>query len=167
MSAAKPVVAKPVAKKQDAPHPPAKTGIGRIAVIRIRGKPGMGTDMLRTLSMLRLHRTHYCAVFEDTPSIRGMIDKVKGYVTYGDIDDETFSALVAKRGEPMVSRQSDRSGTISYSFLEVGGKKYNPVFRLAPPRKGFERKGIKLPFTQGGALGNRAEKINDLIKRMM
>lgn len=141
--------------------------MSKIAVIRIRGKPGMKTEMRRTLSMLRLFRTHYCAIVEDTPSNRGMVEKVKDYVTYGDLDDATFALLVEKRGEPLVRRQSDSKGIITYAALEVNGKKYNPMFRLAPPRKGFERKGTKLPFSKGGALGNREGKINDLIKRMI
>ena len=40
-------------------------------------------------------------------------------------------------------------------------------FRLLPPKKGFERKGIKVPFSLGGALGYRKEDINNLIERML
>ena len=40
-------------------------------------------------------------------------------------------------------------------------------FRLMPPVKGFARQGIKKPFSMGGALGYRKDKINDLIKRMI
>ena len=41
------------------------------------------------------------------------------------------------------------------------------VFALSPPRGGFERKGIKASFSDKGALGYRADKINDLLKKMM
>jgi len=40
-------------------------------------------------------------------------------------------------------------------------------FRLKPPIKGFENKGIKQPFSKGGALGYRKDKINDLIMNMI
>jgi len=40
-------------------------------------------------------------------------------------------------------------------------------FKLCPPVHGFERKGIKKPFSMGGVLGYRKEKINELIKRMV
>ena len=40
-------------------------------------------------------------------------------------------------------------------------------FRLHPPIGGFERKGIKKPYSIGGALGYRKEKINNLIKKML
>jgi large subunit ribosomal protein L30 len=38
---------------------------------------------------------------------------------------------------------------------------------MSPPRKGFERKGIKISYSIGGALGDRKEKINELIVRMI
>ena len=40
-----------------------------------------------------------------------------------------------------------------------------PVFRLSPPRKGYE--GIKRAYSVGGALGYRGKDINELIRRMM
>ncbi len=39
--------------------------------------------------------------------------------------------------------------------------------QLAPPRGGWERKGIKKSFAEGGALGYRGRKMDDLIKRML
>ena len=46
-------------------------------------------------------------------------------------------------------------------------RKDKKMINLHPPRGGFERKGIKIPFKVGGALGYRGEKISDLIKRML
>jgi len=79
----------------------------------------------------------------------GMAKKIKDYSTYGEIDADTYKLLVEKRGE------KNEKGEL---------KKY---FRLNSPKKGFERKGIKVSFTKGGALGYRGKKINDLIKRMV
>jgi large subunit ribosomal protein L30 len=42
-----------------------------------------------------------------------------------------------------------------------------PFFKLSPPLKGFERKGIKTPFSLGGALGYRKDHINELVERMI
>ena len=42
-----------------------------------------------------------------------------------------------------------------------------PHYTLSPPRGGFGRKGVKTAFGKSGALGNRKEKINDLIMRML
>ena len=50
--------------------------------------------------------------------------------------------------------------------VEKKGKEIvKPVYRLEPPKKGYS--SIKKPFKLGGALGNRADKINELIKRMI
>ena len=46
-------------------------------------------------------------------------------------------------------------------------KELDRVMHLHPPRGGFERKGIKKTFRQGGAQGHRGEKINDLIRKML
>lgn len=116
---------------------------GKIAVIRITGNVRIKEEIRSTLDMLNLPRKNCCVVVSATPSTLGMINKVKDFVTYGDIDEETMKLLNEKRGK---------------------GKKY---FALHPPRKGYGRKGTKLPFKLGGALGPRKEKINDLIKRMI
>ena len=44
-------------------------------------------------------------------------------------------------------------------------KNVKPIFRLHPPRKGYE--GIKRTFTVKGALGYRGTEINKLIRRMV
>lgn len=116
----------------------------KIAVIRIRGITGIRFDIKQTLKMMHLHKKNFCIVVPKTDALMGMIKKIKDFTTFGTIDEDTYKLLTEKRG--------------------VEGKKF---FRLHPPRGGFERKGIKTPFTMGGALGNRNEKINDLIKRMI
>ena len=96
-----------------------------------------------------------------------MINKVKDLVAWGTVTEETFKELVAKRGIEFRARQTDSRGHYHYRCLEYQGKKYKPYFALNPPLKGFGRKGIKVAFKAGGALGNRGEMINDLLKRMM
>ena len=115
----------------------------KLIAIRIRGEIGVKGDISDTMDMLNLRNQHNCVVLDDTPTVRGMLQKAQGYITFGEADAETIAALDAKREE---------------------GKK---CVRLAPPRKGYERKGIKIAFGQGGALGDRKEKINELVKRMM
>src|SRR3989338_4923175 len=126
-----------------------KTSSDKIAAIRVRGNVGIDYRIKSTLTMLNLHNQHFCSVFNSTPSLLGMVKKAKDYITWGEIDAETFKLLVEKRGNAKK------------------GEKQDKFYRLNSPKKGFERKGIKRPFSVGGALGYRAEKINDLIKRMI
>ncbi|MDP3990014.1 MAG: 50S ribosomal protein L30 [archaeon] len=138
-----------------------------MAVVLVRGFVDVWKPIKDTCQMLRLNRKNYCVVITNTPTNNGMLHKIKDYVTWGPISKETFAELVAKRGEEFKARTTDSKEKYSYKSLEFDGKKYKPYFRLNPPRKGFGRKGIKIPFSKGGALGNRGEKINDLLLRMI
>ena len=140
---------------------------GRIAIVLVRGLAKVKTEVKNTLAMLRLTRKNNCVVIADNPVNNGMIKKVKDYITWGPISEETFNELVSKRGEEFKSRTADSKGKYNYKCLEVNGKKYKLYFRLNPPRKGFGRKGIKMAFKVGGGLGFRGDKMEDLIKRML
>ncbi len=127
-------------------------GNEKIAIIRVRGLTKIKGEIEDTLNMLRLYRKNFCVIVPSTPAYLGMINKAKDYITWGKIDDETEKLLIAKRGE---------------KTKEEGKEVFKKFFRLSPPIKGFGRKGIKLPFSVGGGLGDRAEKINDIIRRMV
>jgi large subunit ribosomal protein L30 len=121
-----------------------KTVFPTIAVVRIRGGISINTPIKDTFDMLNLKKVNSCILIPGSPEKMGMILKVKDFVTWGEINKETEKALTIRKDDSK-----------------------NNLFRLSPPRKGFERKGIKKPFKIGGALGYRAEKINDLIMRMI
>lgn len=140
----------------------------KLAVVLVRGRVGNREEVNETLDHLNLARKNYAVVVEDTPITRGMIQMVKDGVTWGEIDDQTYQLLIEKRGEEYQGRETDKAGKIQYHHTIVSqGKKYKKYFRLNPPRKGFGRKGIKVAFRAGGALGYRGEKINDLLRRML
>src|SRR3989338_4261494 len=140
----------------------------QLAVIRIRGLTGMRVKIEDTLQMLRLYKKNYCCVLPHNHVYIGMLKKAKDYITWGEIDDETFNTLVSKRGEEFNGRETDSKEKINYNdFISINNKKIKKYFRLNSPKRGFERKGIKHSFQQGGALGYRGTAINDLIKRMV
>lgn len=150
--------------------------MNKIAVILVRGTVNLSPDVKKTLELLRLRQKFACVVVDDTPMYRGMIQKVKDYVTYGEIEQAQFKTLVEKRGkvtgdEPVDSKTAEQLAKKYFEgnmklrdFSDFGVK---PFFRMHPPEKGFERKGIKKPYGRGGALGYRGPKIADLIERMM
>jgi len=153
----------------------------RIAVIRIRGRTGVRRPIRETLSLLRLHRVNHLVIVDDRPSYKGMLKKCEHYVTYGELDKETFKELLLKRGRlkgnKRLTEDYIKENTNFSSLDEFVDKFFNfeadltdipdlkPVFRLHPPRKGF--KSIKKHFKNKGDLGYRGEAINELIKRMM
>ena len=160
---------KQTAKKSEGKKPAAEkqTG-GQLAAIRVRGMISVRTKISDPIEMLRLYRNNFCCVVPNTPLYEGMLRKAKDYITWGEIDDETFKILVEKRGEEFKGRETDSKGLIKYkTFVVINNKKIKPYFRLNAPRKGYGRKGVKTSFTNGGALGYRGAAINELIKRML
>ncbi len=139
----------------------------KLAVVLIRGSIDMNQQLKDTLRILGLYKKNHCIIVDNSPPILGMIIKVKDYITWGEVSEQTFKELVEKRGKEFKARETDSKKKYSYRTLNYNSKKYKPYFALNPPIKGFGRKGIKVAFRAGGALGNRGEKINDLLKRMI
>ena len=67
-------------------------------VIRIRGTTGVKQPIASTLEMLRLNRISHAVLVEENPSYKGMLQKAKDYITWGEVDLETLTELVEKRG---------------------------------------------------------------------
>ena len=102
---------------------------GKFAVIRVRGLTRVRHDIDETLKKLKLYKKNYCVIVPKTASYLGMIRKVKDYVTWGDIDENTYNALLEKRTEEYKSRISDSKGKIKYNrFIDVNGKKIKKIF---------------------------------------
>ena len=147
---------------------PSSVGNGKLVVIRVRGIIGINSNIERTLEQLALYKKNFCVVVPNNKSYLGMVMKVKDYVTWGNIDEETFSFLTSKKGEEYKGRIADSKGKIKYNrFLSVKEKKIKKHFRLNSPRKGYGRKGVKVSFNKGRALGYRGDEIKDLLKRMI
>lgn len=153
-----------------------------IAVIRLKGKIGLSRPVRDTLKLLRLYKVNYCTVIPATKEYAGMLKTIKDVVTWGEIDEKTFKSLIEKRGRIVGNKQLTTDYIKDKTKLEIeefvkelmeGKKKLRdvpgvkPFFRLKPPEGGFERKGIKKPYSMGGSLGYRKDKINDLIMRML
>ena len=141
--------------KEVASEPQTKSKTERVAVILIRGMVKVNKKVKDTTYLLKLRKKNCCVILEKTDSNMGMLNKIKDYVTWGNVSDEMIKKLVEKKG----AQKSKISGT-----KPVGKKGY---FNLNSPKKGFGRKGIKVSFRIGGALGDRRNEINDLIERML
>ena len=151
------------------------------AVIRVRGQPDVSYDIEYTMGLLGVNRVNHCAIVPENASTKRMLQKVKDYTTYGEINAETLAQLIRVRGRLSGDRmitdeylaENSEFKTVEelakaiiendYRMKDVEAAK--PVFRLHPPVKGYE--GNKRSYKNGGALGYRGEAINDLIARML
>ncbi|MDD3421078.1 MAG: 50S ribosomal protein L30 [Methanocellales archaeon] len=151
------------------------------AVIMLRGTINLRPEIKDTLNMLRLNRVNHCVFLDENPNNKGMIQKVKDYVAWGNVSKESLALILKTRGEliggtPLTEKYVKEN--TSYSSIKSLAKALydreaslrdvlpmlTPVFRLHPPRGGH--RGIKKSFQQGGALGFYGENINDLLKQM-
>jgi len=157
----------------------------RLAVIRVRGKVHLRGDISDTMKLLNLTRVNHCVVVDNRVQYLGMINKAKDYITWGEIDAKIMNKLLSKRGmltgnKKLTDDYISKNENINYNSIEelsTGIVDFNaefkdvpdlkPVFRLRPPKKGYDRGGIKHPYSLGGALGYRGEKINELLERMI
>ena len=131
-----------------------------MAVIQIRSVIGANKEVRDTLKMLNLGKVNRCTIIHENPSYMGMLQKVKDYVTWGEIDDEVLSLLLEKAHVKNVEKAIQK--------LKEGEKLKDvaiPSIGLHPPRKGYG--SIKKPYKLGGASGYRGKDINELVRRMI
>ncbi len=156
--------------------------MNRIAIVRVRGSAEQKAAVNDTFKLLRLYRKNHCVVIPNTPAYIGMLRRVKDHSTWGEISEKTFKELLLKRGklpgsnkltEEYIKGKTKASVDEFIKEFFAGKKELRDIpglkqyFKLSPPRHGFERKGIKAPFSLGGALGYRKDKINELVMRMI
>jgi len=151
------------------------------AVVRVRGIVNIKPDIKKTMELLRLTRANHCVLLEENNVNKGMLQVIKDYATWGEINEKTVTTLLTKRGMisgdkpltdeyiktatsfPSIQAVSKAIVDKKLSYLEIPEVK--PLFRLHPPKKGFE--GIKRSFRNGGALGYRGKEMNQLLERML
>jgi large subunit ribosomal protein L30 len=147
-------------------------------IVRVRGSLHARHDVVETLRYLHLTRPNHATVVPEIASVRGMLTRIQGYVTWGEADPDTISFLLKERGETTGgARLTPESvediapgkdlATITRSVAEGGltqVRGIKPLFRLHAPKGGW--RSTKKPFTLGGALGYRGRAINELVRRM-
>ena len=149
------------------------------AVVRVRGSINVKPKIKETMKLMRLNRVNHCVIVPENETYDGMLKIIKDYVTWGEVDVETTELMLESSGKTSGNAIFTKKELKDSSFKTMKalaknlseGKvvmrdvpKLKPLFRLHPPRKGYE--GVKRSFKEGGALGYRGEKINQLIRRM-
>jgi len=149
-----------------------------LVAIRVRGRTGIKPDLRRTLELLNLTRINHCAIYRDDEKMKGMLLKVKDYVAYGEISEDTFFKMVSKRGRlkgdkridsEFISsvKEKDMDSLVKNLFsgkTTLTGLGIKKVFRLHPPKGGY--KSTKHSFPKG-SLGYMGDEVNGLLKRMI
>ncbi|HZX19678.1 MAG TPA: 50S ribosomal protein L30 [archaeon] len=151
-----------------------------IAAIRVRGTVNVSPQITTALESLMLYKPNHLVLVNNDKGGKKMLEKVRDYVTFGEIGEATLGKLLTKRarleGDERVTLEFLKGKKISgfealakqvlegkVKLRDLGIK---PVLRLHPPRKGHKRAGTKIQFSLGGALGDRGKEIDVLIAKM-
>ena len=151
-----------------------------ILAIRIRGQINVPNRIKDTLKMLRIDRNNYASLLDDRPDYKGMLQKAKDYITWGEPSEKTIKLILNKRAEIPGRKKLDETTVKALGFdsIEALAKALHkceidinkieglkPFFRMHPPKKGFKR-SVKRPYNSKGELGYRGDAINELVKKM-
>jgi len=151
------------------------------AVIRVRGHRKINKDIEDTMGMLRLTRVNHCVIIPENEVMKGMLQKAKDFITWGEVSDEMLTKMIKTRGRLMGDKPIDDAYVGNNSaFKSVDAfaqsvvkdetkysdlKDIKPLFRLHPPIQGYE--AVKKDLKTHGSLGYRGDKINALIEKML
>lgn len=136
------------------------------AVVRLRGRIGTREEILDTLEMLNLNKKFSCWLVPENESYEGMLQKVRNFVTWGEIQEEVLEEMLRKRAKS-VGEDFDPSQTAKDLIADKSMKDLNLNFSivLSPPSRGFKG-SIKKIYPEGEA-GYRGELINQLLEKMI
>lgn len=149
-------------------------------VVRIKGQADVPYWAVRTMTLLKLDKKYRATILPAKENTLGMLDKIKHYVSWSDIDAGLAKELIDKKARKSKYQKvtpddlkaigftsSDElatalsEGTATLSKL----KPLKPWFALAPPRYGFKRSTKKL-YGQKGMLG-RNKELGTIVRNMM
>lgn len=172
------------------PQKPAEKGVEEresiqryLIAVRVDGAPTVKPPEQSTLDALRMKTRFSAVLLQDNPSVRGMLQRAKDHVTWGEAKKDDIKLLLSSRARTSEGlgisskfvKQKTTFAGLSELLSELHSGKFTlaklweigvkPVFRLHPPRGGFA-KSSKRAFTEGGELGYRKDGLRDLLTKM-
>ena len=152
-------------------------------VVRARSDVKVERSIRETMGYMNLTRVNHAVIIPDNPQYRGMLQKAKDYITWGEADKGTVESMLRHRGRmvggaPLTDEAvaeggvHDDIGAMASAIASGEGTvkdvpNMKRVFRLHPPRGSKGWGGIKRSHVNGGALGPRGDAIGALIERMV
>ena len=153
----------------------------KLLVIRMRGGVNASRDELETFKLLHLSRNFHATILTDSAVVRGMLQKVKDHITWGEVSEEAVEQLLVKRGRVEGGRRltEELAREVGFESIRDLAKHLiesdkpiaayaplKPVFRLHPPKGGFKG-STKKSVKEFGELGYRGKDIAALLSKMI
>ena len=152
-------------------------------VVRVRSNVNVERSIRETMDYLNLTKVNHAVIIPENDQYRGMLQKAKDYITWGEATEATVEKMLAERGrmsgdspltDDIVKDSTDFKNISDFAKSVTSGDSkvkdvpgLKRVFRLHPPRGPKGWGGIKRSFVIGGALGARGDEINSLVDRVI
>tara|TARA_B100000989_G_scaffold290201_1_gene263020 strand:- start:3418 stop:3888 length:471 start_codon:yes stop_codon:yes gene_type:complete len=152
-------------------------------VVRARSNVKVERSIRETMGMLNLTKVNHAVIIPENPQYKGMLQKAKDYITWGNADAGLVERMISERGrlvgdKPItdsdVKEHTEYSSIKDFAAAIVSGDatvkdmpNMKRVFRLHPPRGPKGWGGLKRTYVVGGALGSRGDDITALVERMI
>jgi len=149
-------------------------------VVRIKGQVNVPYWAKTTLVLLKLEKKFRATIIPAKENTLGMLNKVKHYVSWKEVDASMAKELLDKKGRKSGYKKITEEDIkkIGYKDIEELAtalaegkttmtklKPLKPWFALSPPRRGFKKSTKKL-YSQKGILGPNKE-LEILVRNMM
>ena len=138
-----------------------------ILIIRIAGDVDISDEVREALFRLKIRRKYSAVLVKHSDQMMKLLQKLRSHVAYGDVDTETLTLLVEKRGQLIDKKKKVKTEEVISQLdkKDLSDMGLKPFFRLHPPRGGIES---KKHFGVGkGVLGDNKKAINSLARRML
>ena len=152
-------------------------------VVRARSNVNVERSIRETMSHLNLTKVNHAIIIPNNEQYRGMLQKAKDYITWGEATPELVEMMLSGRGrmvgdapltDALVAEHTDYTDISAFAKAIAADEStvkaipdLKRVFRLHPPRGAKGWGGIKRTFVIGGGLGPRGDKITAFVERMI
>ena len=149
-------------------------------VVRIKGQADVPHWATTTMNLLKLEKKYRATIIPAKDNTLGMLNKVKHYVTWIQLDEELAKELLNKKARKSGYQKITTDDIKELGFNTVDDlakalaegktslsklKPLKPWFALSPPRHGFKRSTKRL-YGQKGILGLNKD-LGTLVRRMI
>ncbi|NIM26346.1 MAG: 50S ribosomal protein L30 [Nitrososphaeria archaeon] len=153
---------------------------GAYLVVRIKGQADVPHWATTTMSLLRLDKKYRATILQAKDNTLGMLNKVKHYVSWIELDASLAKDLLDKKGRKSGYQKISPEDLKELGFNSIDElaaalaegkanlsklKPLKPWFALAPPKHGFKRSTKRL-YGQKGVLGLNKE-LDSIVRRMI
>ncbi|MGH9999200.1 MAG: 50S ribosomal protein L30 [Nitrosopumilaceae archaeon] len=147
-------------------------------VVRMRGTVNVPYWARTTLDLLHLDKKFRATIIPAKDNTKGMLDKIKHYVSWQELDVFITKELLEKKArkggyqkitvEDIIQLGFKNTDELAKSLVEGTAslsklKPLKPWFALSPPKNGFKRNTKKM-YGEGGILGSHKELLAQVRK---